>query len=355
MSCTYKSARLLTQPSDDELGRGAYGTVKLAHHVHTGRLVAIKIVPREAPKRLGVHTRPRKTDERVKREIRSMARCHHPNVVQLYDVIDDKRCRKLFLICEYMDGGDIPWSTRDHQPALTTSEARGILRDVIQGLVHLHAQGVIHRDIKPGNILWTKDRVAKISDFGCAYVRHGAGSADDLSSASDPMLGRTAGTPAFFAPELCRGPSEGPSITKAIDVWALGVTMYCLLFGVPPFWAETEFLLLEVIMHDDYTLPMTMGREVVPVAGRAPRWPPRHEPEASESLEDIDEDKPVAALPRSPAMASVPPTTAPLADVGVDARAAMHLLDRLLDKDPTTRLTLSQAQLHPWFAQSTFL
>ena len=76
---------------DCELGRGVFGSVKLAHDVATSALVAIKIVQREAPRRLGVSYVPRQTDERVLREIRAMSRCRHSNVVQLYEVIDDPR------------------------------------------------------------------------------------------------------------------------------------------------------------------------------------------------------------------------------------------------------------------------
>ena len=94
---------------DCELGRGVFGSVKLAHDVATSALVAIKIVQREAPRRLGVSYVPRQTDERVLREIRAMSRCRHSNVVQLYEVIDDPRSRKLFLVTEYLSGGALAW------------------------------------------------------------------------------------------------------------------------------------------------------------------------------------------------------------------------------------------------------
>lgn len=302
---------------DSELGRGVFGSVKLAHDVTTSALVAIKIVQREAPRRLGVSYVPRKTDERVVREIRSMSRCMHPNVVQLYEVIDDPRSRKLFLITEYMSGGELVWRDEmTHTPVLRCSETRRIIRDVVHGLAALHQCGVIHRDLKPANILCTEQGQAKISDFGSAYVRETLGSADVLSSTTDPILARTAGTPAFFAPELCYGTSDGPPITKAMDVWALGVTLYCLLFGRVPFDAETEYLLLESIVHDDYAVPMHMGSDGVLVGPRPARWP------------------------SSQGTSSVPLTG--------EAHAVRHLLDALLDKDPATRLTLDRAMTHPW-------
>ncbi|WFD18916.1 non-specific serine/threonine protein kinase [Malassezia caprae] len=308
---------------DGDLGRGSFGSVKLAHDDRTGECVAIKIVQREAPRRLGVPYTPRQTDERLVREIRAMARCCHPHIVQLFEVIDDPNSRRLFLILEYMPGGALVWHDDLQRPTLTFNDARYIMRGVTEGLAALHACGVIHRDVKPANILLSEDGVPKISDFGCAYVRAEPGSADDLSSDTDPLLARTFGTPSFFAPELCRDASQGPPVTKAIDVWALGVTLYCLLFGHTPFWADTEYLLLECIMHDDYALPATMGIDSRPVGPRAPRWPPL----------SGDQGAGTPAAPRSD-----------------EAEITAHLLDRLLDKDPRTRLTLDEALLHPWLA-----
>ncbi|SHO77074.1 Similar to S.cerevisiae protein TOS3 (Protein kinase) [Malassezia sympodialis ATCC 42132] len=313
---------------DGDLGRGSFGNVKLAHDDRTGECVAVKIVQREAPRRLGVPYTPRQTDERLVREIQAMSRCRHPHVVQLYEVIDDPNSRRLFLILEYMPGGALVWQDALQRPALSFNDARYILRGVAEGLASLHACGVIHRDIKPANILLSEDGVPKISDFGCAYVRAGRGSADDLSSATDPLLARTFGTPSFFAPELCRDAAQGPPVTKAIDVWALGATLYCLLFGRPPFWADTEYLLLESIMHDDFALPATMGIDGRPIGPRAPRWPPVHADRGADA----------------PAPAPVP---APRSD---EAEITAHLLDRLLEKDPRSRLTLDEALLHPWLA-----
>lgn len=327
------------------MGRGVYGSVKRVRNIHTDTLYAIKILSREPPRRLGVKTMPGETDDRVVREIRAMARCHHPHVVRLYEVIDDPRSRRLFLVTEWMQGGEIPWKTHAGLPGLTVAETQRVLREVVQGLRHMHAQGVMHRDLKPANILWTADRVAKISDFGCAYVRRTPGSIHGVSSDTEPLLARTAGTPAFFAPELCRGPYEGPPVTQAIDVWALGVTMYCLLFGRPPFWAETEYLLLETIMHADYAVPMHMGRDAVPINGRAPRWrwPRAEDASPVRSLTSIDSFDDVAGVGPTP-----PRVIAP------DAAQAVALLDRLLDKDPRSRITLDEVQVHPWLTRPTF-
>lgn len=103
---------------------------------------------------------------------------------------------------------------------------------------------IIHRDIKPANLLITHDGVAKISDFGVS------------TTSDDKELSETAGTPAFFAPELCcTDTNTRPRITKSIDVWALGVTLYCFIFGQCPFTAATEFELFDVIPTQPLTFP----------------------------------------------------------------------------------------------------
>lgn len=129
----------------------------------------------------------------------------------------------------------------------------------------VHYQGIVHRDIKPANLLLTGDRVVKISDFGVSYFSELlAGDDRNVYDANDTAsrsriareLAKTAGSPAFFAPELCTvGDDSAPRITKAIDVWALGVTLYCLVFGRCPFEAETEYELFKLIPTQPLEFP----------------------------------------------------------------------------------------------------
>ncbi|KAJ7111911.1 kinase-like domain-containing protein, partial [Mycena epipterygia] len=172
----------------------------------------------------------RGTEEtKIRREIAIMKKCDHPNIVKFYSFIDDQMSASICLIMEYMEGGELQWTTDGGEPYLTMDQARRCMRDVVLGLEYLHLQGIIHRDIKPSNIMWTADRShVKIGDFGVAHL-----ASNDPTDVDGP---RHAGTPAFLAPEIAPG-GDAPmgEVTPAVDLWALGVTLFCMLFGRMPF------------------------------------------------------------------------------------------------------------------------
>ncbi|GAA5941473.1 serine/threonine-protein kinase [Sporobolomyces koalae] len=324
-------------------------------------------------------------DDKVKREVAIMKRLDHPNIVRLKEVIDDVKSKKVFMVLEFMAGGQVVWQDDNKQPTLTVDEARRTFRDVVLGLEYLHYQGIIHRDIKPANLLWTEDHsTVKISDFGVSHVSDALlrASPDDTPAPNgedDKALRKTAGSPAFFAPELChpaeytptptahpsqphlpedegnayfpstinssslqlsshnmvytpptspngipltskiispplppQSPSQPrtrPPVGKGIDVWALGVTLYCLLFGDTPFTARTEYELYNVIVHESIRVPQRMGVEKA-WTGVGSGWDGCGE--------------------------------------GTEGREVIDLLGRLLEKDPTKRITLEQVKTHPW-------
>lgn len=245
-----------------ELGRGEHGKVKLAKHLDTGELVAIKIVDRKAPKR---SFKPQSShEEKIRREIAIMKKINHPNVVQLKEVMDDENSRKIYLVLEYLENGEVKWQKSPGVPMMSLEESMRVFRDVVLGLEYLHYQGIIHRDIKPANLLIARDGAVKISDFGVSFASSlRTGETDDYD------LAKTAGTPAFLAPELCQPlhDLEGdnhPKITYKIDIWALGVTLYCFLFGKLPFWANNEFELFDVICHDELKMPHVFPSDFTP-------------------------------------------------------------------------------------------
>lgn len=143
-----------------------------------------------------------------------------PELPPTPQVIDDPETDKLYLVLEFLEQGPV---MEEDGPALPEADARAILLQVCAGLAHLHAEGVIHGDLKPGNLLRGADGGVRIIDFGSASVPAGG---------VDEMITRSPGTPAFTAPECCVGePYNG----RRSDVWALGATLFMLLAGAPPF------------------------------------------------------------------------------------------------------------------------
>ena len=220
-----------------------------------------------------------------------------------------------------------------HVPLLTLSESRRAFRDALLGLEYLHYQGIIHRDIKPENLLRKADHSVKISDFGVSYlgkpIREGKES-EETSDAESPEyhedeadLAKTVGTPAFYAPELCSLDYAGdrPRVTGQIDVWALGVTLFCFVYARLPFQANNEFMMMR---HIDEQEPFISRKRLKAVDTRArsihgPSFPPSRD----------------RRLPHE------------LAYEGVD-QDLYDLLQRLLVKDPTKRITVKEIKHHPW-------
>ncbi|KAJ2899336.1 uncharacterized protein MKZ38_003265 [Zalerion maritima] len=219
-------------------------------------------------------------------------------------------------------------------PCFTLEQARATFRDTVLGLEYLHYQGIIHRDIKPANLLCSKDRRVKISDFGVSYfgrpIREGE--PDDLVSESEAHdfddeleLAKTVGTPAFFAPELCYTDLDAPppKISEQIDVWSLGVTLYCLIFARIPFLAEDEFQMFRKIATDEVYVPRRRLCPVDPATSpsgtslyrRVNSVPYRDDNElAYEEIDDLLYD----------------------------------LLKRMLVKNPEKRIRLHEVKRHPW-------
>lgn len=206
-----------------------------------------------------------------------MKNLRHPNIVRLHGVIDDTNSDYYYLIMEYVAGGTI----MDAKLSAKISEnlAKSYFRGLINAVSYLHSLNIIHRDIKPENILVSKSfKCAKICDFS---------SAEKLT---EGYLTSSAGTPAFTPPELCQE-FEIPPLAYPIDIWSLGVTLYCVIFGAYPFTGNTLTDLYENITKKSLTF------------------------------------------------VTDPPTSKELKD----------LLGKMLSKNPMERISITQLQKHPWF------
>ncbi len=196
------------------VGEGAMGTVWRAFDLRLGRVVAIKQlhVPTEDEAALA--------RRRVIREARAAARVQHPNAVAVHDVATDDMGNPV-LVMEYVPSRSLA-VVLDEGGVLPVPQVARIGSRIAGALAAGHAAGIVHRDVKPANILLTEDGSAKITDFGLAKV---------VGDATVTETGLLAGTPAFLAPETAQG--EPP--TPAADVFSLGATLYTAVEGTPPF------------------------------------------------------------------------------------------------------------------------
>jgi eukaryotic-like serine/threonine-protein kinase len=223
------------------LGHGGMGVVFQARHLRLGRLVALKMAL--AGSYAGPHER-----ERFRREAEAVAALRHPNVVQVYDV-GDADGRPYFTM-ELMEGGSLAHQlTGTPQPARQAALLLVTLAEAVQAA---HQGGVVHRDLKPGNVLLTADGTPKISDFGLARrLDHEGG----LTRTGTPL-----GTPSYMAPEQAAGKSS--AVGPAVDLYALGAILYELLTGRPPFRAETAEETLQQVTSQNPVAPSRLNASV---------------------------------------------------------------------------------------------
>ncbi|NWV38834.1 KKCC2 kinase, partial [Grantiella picta] len=289
----------------DEIGKGSYGVVKLAYNEDDNTYYAMKVLskkklmrqagfPRRPPPRGAKAAsegclQPRGPIEQVYQEIAILKKLDHPNVVKLVEV-----SAGLFpkLILERDRAWMLQrWVTPCLGPVmeiptlkpLSEDQARFYFQDLIKGIEYLHYQKIIHRDIKPSNLLVGEDGHVKIADFGVSNEFKGA----------DALLTNTVGTPAFMAPETL---SETRKIFsgKALDVWAMGITLYCFVFGQCPFMDERILSLHNKIKTQTLEFP--------------------DQPEVTDFLKD--------------------------------------LITRMLDKNPESRISVPEIKLHPWVTKN---
>jgi [calcium/calmodulin-dependent protein kinase] kinase len=273
------------------LGKGAHGKVYLCRNIENNVQCAVKMINKSIIKSFRRLVPPgfsQKTDVNiVKAEIAVLKKLNHPNVVKLLEVIDDPEQDKVYLVFEYIDGGELLSVSSDgntNGESLTETEARACFRQLIMALEYLHDNNIIHRDIKPSNCLLSKDGILKLSDFGVSkYVE------DENSLFTD-----SDGTPAFLPPESC---GKQGFRGKPADIWASGITLYLMIYGELPFkgmgtGAARVITLYRSIQYDDLEFPEDF----------------------LVSLELKD------------------------------------LLRRILDKNPETRITMDNIINHPWVA-----
>jgi len=204
----------------EKIGHGAMGTVYRARQVSLGRIVAVKILHRRFV------TEPRYT-QRFLREGRFAGRIDHPSLISVFDVGHLRNT--WYLVMEYVPGRTVAETVREGG-AMPEARVLEIAEKVADALGQAHRRGILHRDVKPSNIILADNRGVKLTDLGLAKPLVG-----EDPCASDP--GQAVGTPAYMAPEQCLGHHEPD---QRADIYALGATLYHMLAGVQPFKGRTD-------------------------------------------------------------------------------------------------------------------
>jgi serine/threonine-protein kinase len=201
----------------EELGRGGMGVVYKARQIALERIVALKTL-------LPHGTVPEQEKRRFLREAKIMALLQHPNIVQIHEVVDLREHPQI--VMEYVPGGNLSEKLGGKPlPPRAAAELAAVLARTVQAA---HHQGVVHRDLKPTNVLLTAEGTPKICDFGVAKWFDGPG--------DGTQTGQLMGTPSYMAPEQLH--RSQTNVGPTVDVYALGALLYELLTGRPPFLAD---------------------------------------------------------------------------------------------------------------------
>ncbi|KJE97821.1 calcium/calmodulin-dependent protein kinase II gamma M subunit [Capsaspora owczarzaki ATCC 30864] len=256
------------------LGKGAFSQVKKCVHRESGAEFAVKVID--------LRRVPPNEKAKIKREARICLMVNHPNIVKLHEVYEAPHT--YFMVFELVSGGEL-FEDIVRRTFYSERDASHLMLQILSAMQHLHRLEIVHRDLKPENLLLESQRDGadiKLTDFGLAVM---------LEKQQNEWFG-FAGTPGYLSPEVVKRVPYG----KPVDMWAIGIILYILLAGYPPFWDDDTKVLYEQIKLGEYEYP-------------SPDWD----------------------------------------DVSSEAR---DLIDRLLVQDPAKRLTVDQALAHPWIAQS---
>lgn len=266
-----------------ELGRGGMGVVYRAWQQDLRRYVAVKVLPQTADESCRA---------RFVREAQAAAALSHPNILKVFEVGEHDGCA--YIATEFIDGAPLDELIREGMDFKLIAR---IMSVVARALDYAHQHGVIHRDVKPSNILVDRDLRAVVADFGIARMVH--------SDHALTLTGEVIGTPSYMAPELTTGKPD--AATPVSDVYSLGATLYECLAGRPPFVGSDPVVLLERVRRRDPVRPRRFNpaipRDLEVICLKAmEKEPHRRYPSAGAMADDLDRflcNEPIRARPPS--------------------------------------------------------
>ena len=287
------------------IGSGAMGVVWQAHDERLHRTVALKQLLL-SPSFSAADTK--EATERAMREGRIAARLQHPNAVSVYDVVDDNG--QPVLVMEYVPSRSLS-AVLDERGTLEPLEVARIGSQIATALTAAHAAGIVHRDIKPGNVLLADDGTVKITDFGISRAT------GDVTVTATGML---AGTPAYLAPEVAKGENPGPPS----DVFSLASTLYAAVEGYPPFGHSDNTLALLHAVAACRTIPAKQAGPLTGLLAQMLRANPEERPTMSETSRALS----ALAAGQAPNTGSLPrlePPSSPPRGAAYDVEATSRI------------------------------
>ncbi|KAL1023034.1 hypothetical protein UPYG_G00035630 [Umbra pygmaea] len=289
----------------DLLGEGSYGKVKEVLDCETLCRRAVKILKKKKLRRIP------NGEQNVKKEIQLLRRLRHKNIIQLIEVLYIEEKQKMYMVMEYCVCGMQEMLDSVDEKRFPVFQAHRYFCQLLDGLEYLHSQGIVHKDIKPGNLLLTTEGALKISDLGVAEALQPF-KEDDTCCTSQ-------GSPAFQPPEIANGLDTFSGFK--VDIWSAGVTLYNITTSLYPFEGDSIYKLFENIGKGEYSVPEECG----PLLSDLLRGMLEYDPEKRFSIQHIRQHNWV----RKKHPATEPPVPMPPSADRSDAWRSMTVLPYL--------------------------